>query len=580
MANKPIIYQVFTRLYGNRNTTRKEWGSVEENGTGKFSDFDTKTLKAIKQMGVSHIWYTGVIRHASKTDFSKFGIPTQHPSVVKGKAGSPYAICDYYDVDPDLADNVNDRMKEFEALVSRTHKAGLKMFIDFVPNHVARQYLSIAKPKGVVDLGADDDKNQGFNPQNNFYYCPGQSLDLSSILESADTYSDVINIGLPSLRGRAGGEASYYEEYPAKATGNDHFDNRPGMNDWYETVKLNYGIDYWTHFGHFDPIPDTWKKMTEILLFWAAKGVDGFRCDMAEMVPAAFWAYATREVKAKYPDILFMGEVYNPAEYRNYIHSGFDWMYDKVGMYDTMRAVTCGFASATSITGAWQAVDDIKDHMVYFLENHDEQRVASDFFAGDGKKGIPAMVASVLMKSSPFMLYAAEEYGEKGMDKEGFSGKDGRTTIFDYWSIDTLCRAASDELTDDEKYIYQMHEKTMQIARKEKAVDGDFYDLMYVNPWSEHFDNNKQYAFLRKKEDELLFVVVNFDDRDVDVQVRMAPHAMEFLQIPEGKYKSKDLLSAEKQTIELASDALVPMTIKARNARVWKITLPSCPLFS
>ena len=569
MTHKPIIYQVFTRLYGNRNTTRKEWGSVEENGTGKFSDFDTKTLKAIKQMGVSHIWYTGVIRHASQTDFSKFGIPAQHPSVVKGKAGSPYAICDYYDVDPDLADNVNDRMKEFEALVSRTHKAGLKMFIDFVPNHVARQYLSIAKPKGVVDLGADDDKNQGFNPQNNFYYCPGQSLDLSSILESA-----------PSLRGRAGGEATDYSEYPAKATGNDHFDNRPGMNDWYETVKLNYGIDYWTHFGHFDPIPDTWKKMTEILLFWASKGVDGFRCDMAEMVPAAFWAYATREVKAKYPDILFMGEVYSPAEYRNYIHSGFDWMYDKVGMYDTMRAVTCGFASATAITGAWQAVDDIKEHMVYFLENHDEQRVASDFFAGDGKKGIPAMVASVLMKSSPFMLYAAEEYGEKGMDKEGFSGKDGRTTIFDYWSIDTLCRAASDELTDDEKYIYQMHEKTMQIARKEKAVDGDFYDLMYVNPWSEHFDNNKQYAFLRKKEDELLFVVVNFDDKDVDVQVRMAPHAMEFLQIPEGKYKSKDLLSAEKQTIELASDGLVPMTIKARNARVWKFTLSTSPLFS
>ena len=573
MTHKPIIYQVFTRLYGNRNTTRKEWGSVEENGTGKFSDFDSKTLKAIKQMGVSHIWYTGVIRHASQTEFSKFGIPTQHPSVVKGKAGSPYAICDYYDVDPDLADNVNDRMKEFEALISRTHKAGLKMFIDFVPNHVARQYLSIAKPKGVVDLGADDDQNQGFNPQNNFYYCPGQSLDLSSILESA-----------PSLRERAGGEAetsfSSYSECPAKATGNDHFDNRPGMNDWYETVKLNYGIDYWTHYGHFDPIPDTWKKMTEILLFWASKGVDGFRCDMAEMVPAAFWAYATREVKAKYPEILFMGEVYNPAEYRNYIHSGFDWMYDKVGMYDTMRAVTCGYASATAITGAWQSVDDIKEHMVYFLENHDEQRVASDFFAGDAKKGIPAMVASVLMKSSPFMLYAAEEYGEKGMDKEGFSGKDGRTTIFDYWSIDTLCRAASDELTDDEKYIYQMHEKTMQIARKEKAVDGDFYDMMYVNPWSEHFDNNKQYAFLRKKEDELLFVVVNFDDKDVEIHVRIAPHAMEFLQIPEGKYKSKDLLSAEKQTIELASDALVPMTIKARSARVWKFTLSPSPLFS
>ena len=545
MTNKPIIYQVFTRLYGNRNTTRKEWGSVEENGTGKFSDFDAKTLKAIKQMGISHIWYTGVIRHASQTDFSKFGIPTQHPSVVKGKAGSPYAICDYYDVDPDLADDVDNRMKEFEALIVRTHKAGLKMFIDFVPNHVARQYVSIAKPKGVVDLGADDDKDQGFNPQNNFYYCPGCKLETP--------------------------QASDYEENPAKATGNDHFDNRPGMNDWYETVKLNYGIDYWTHFGHFDPVPDTWKKMTEILLFWAAKGIDGFRCDMAEMVPAAFWAYATGKVKEKYPEILFMGEVYNPAEYRNYIHSGFDWMYDKVGMYDTMRAVTCGYGSAAAITGAWQTVDDIKEHMVYFLENHDEQRVASDFFAGDAKKGIPAMVASILMKSSPFMLYAGEEYGEKGMDKEGFSGKDGRTTIFDYWSVDTLCRAASCELTDDEKYVYEMHEKTMKIARKEKAVDGEFYDLMYVNPWSEHFDNNKQYAFFRKNDDELLFVVVNFDDKDVDIKVRVAPHAIEYLQIPEKKYKAKDLLSDEKLDMELVSDGLVAMSIKARGARVWKV---------
>ena len=559
-SSKLIIYQVFTRLYGNRCQTRKPFGTIEENGCGKMNDFSPSVLKHIREQGFTHVWYTGIIRHATTTDYSRYGIPRQHPAVVKGRAGSPYAITDYYDVDPDLAVDVPHRMEEFAKLVNRTHRAGMKMIIDFVPNHVARQYQSIAKPAGIRDLGEDDNPDLGFDLQNNFYYCPGQSF---------SPYLDLYH-----------GEKEPYTESPAKATGNDHFDNRPGMNDWYETVKLNYGIDYWTHFGHFDPIPDTWKKMTEILLFWASKGVDGFRCDMAEMVPAAFWAYATREVKAKHPEILFMGEVYNPAEYRNYIHSGFDWMYDKVGMYDTMRAVTCGFASATAITGAWQAVDDIKEHMVYFLENHDEQRVASDFFAGDGKKGIPAMVASVLMKSSPFMLYAAEEYGEKGMDKEGFSGKDGRTTIFDYWSIDTLCRAASDELTDDEKYIYQMHEKTMQIARKEKAVDGDFYDLMYVNPWSEHFDNNKQYAFLRKKEDELLFVVVNFDDRDVDVQVRIASHAMEFLQIPEGKYKSKDLLSAEKQTIELASDALVPMTIKARSARVWKFTLPSSPLFS
>lgn len=548
MTDKVIIYQVFTRLFGNRNTTRKEWGTIAENGSGKFNDFDSKTLKSIKKLGVSHIWYTGVIRHATQTNYSQYGIPSQSATVVKGKAGSPYAICDYYDVDPDLAVNVEKRMDEFNKLVVRTHKAGLKVMIDFVPNHVAREYKSICKPEGIEDLGANDDKSQGFSPQNNFYYCPGCHFE-------------------PSF------DKGDYDEYPARATGNDHFDNHPGINDWYETVKLNYGVDYWTRFGHFSPVPDTWDKMVEILLFWASKGIDGFRCDMAEMVPTAFWAYATAKVKTQYPHIVFMGEVYNPSEYRNYINSGFDWMYDKVGMYDAMRAVISGEAPAHILTGAWQSVDDIKEHMVYFLENHDEQRIASDFFAGSAIKGLPGMVASVLMKSSPFMLYAAEEYGEKGMDKEGFSGKDGRNTIFDYWSVDTLCRAEADALNEEERLVFAVHEKTLQIARKEKAVDGDFYDLMYVNPSSENFNNEKQFAFLRKKDNELLIVVVNFDDRDVNIQVRIPSHAFEYLAIPEKKYKAKDLLSGDKQDIVLSNDGLVPMSLASRGSRVWKITI-------
>lgn len=548
MTDKVIIYQVFTRLFGNRNTTRKEWGTIAENGSGKFNDFDSKTLKSIKKLGVSHIWYTGVIRHATQTNYSQYGIPSQSATVVKGKAGSPYAICDYYDVDPDLAVNVEKRMDEFNKLVVRTHKAGLKVMIDFVPNHVAREYKSICKPEGIEDLGANDDKSQGFSPQNNFYYCPGCHFE-------------------PSF------DKGDYDEYPARATGNDHFDSHPGINDWYETVKLNYGVDYWTRFGHFSPVPDTWDKMVEILLFWASKGIDGFRCDMAEMVPTAFWAYATAKVKSLYPHIVFMGEVYNPSEYRNYINSGFDWMYDKVGMYDAMRAVISGEAPAHILTGAWQSVDDIKEHMVYFLENHDEQRIASDFFAGSAIKGLPGMVASVLMKSSPFMLYAAEEYGEKGMDKEGFSGKDGRNTIFDYWSVDTLCRAEADALNEEERLVFAVHEKTLQIARKEKAVDGDFYDLMYVNPSSENFNNEKQFAFLRKKDNELLIVVVNFDDRDVNIQVRIPSHAFEYLAIPEKKYKAKDLLSGDKQDIVLSNDGLVPMSLASRGSRVWKITI-------
>ena len=546
MNDKILIYQVLTRLYGNRNVNRKENGTIEENGTGKFKDFNAKTLKHIREMGFSHIWFTGVIRHATQTDYTKYGIPAQHPAVVKGRAGSPYAICDYYDVDPDLAVKVDKRMEEFEAMIARTHKAGLKVIMDFVPNHVARQYKSVVKPRGVKDLGANDNSNEGFNPQNNFYYCPGCKFE-------------------PQF------DVQGYEEYPAKSTGNDHFDPHPGMNDWYETVKLNYGVDYYTHYGHFDPIPDTWNKMTDILLFWAKKGIDGFRCDMAEMVPAAFWAWATDKVKYRYPDIIFIGEVYNPAEYRNYIHSGFDYLYDKVGMYDTMRNVICGNGSASFITGAWQSTDDISRHMLYFLENHDEQRVASDFFAGDARKGIPGLVASVLMRSNPFMLYAAEEYGEKGMDKEGFSGVDGRTTIFDYWSIDTLCRAADGTLSDDEQYIYTMHEKVLQIARKEKAIDGDFYDLMYANPWSDKFDNNRLFAFLRKKDKDILLVVCNFSDHVADIDVNIPAHAMRTLSIAEKAYKAKDLLTGEQQTLQLQENGKVSMTVQAYGARIWKL---------
>ena len=549
-SQKVIVYQVFTRLYGNRNTTRKENGTIADNGCGKMADFTPAVLKGIAKMGISHVWYTGVIRHATQTDYSQYGIPRQHPAVVKGKAGSPYAIADYYDIDPDLAVDVKLRMQEFEQLVQRTHDAGLKVIIDFVPNHVARQYKSVCKPRGVKDLGETDNAMMGFDPQNNFYYCPGQRF-----MPYFDLY---------------GGEPEPYLEEPAKATGNDHFDNAPGQNDWYETVKLNYGVDYYAgRVGHFDPKPDTWKKMTDILLFWAKKGVDGFRCDMAEMVPAEFWAYATKVVKSKYKQLVFIGEVYNPGEYRHYLASGFDWLYDKVGMYDTMRAVICHHAPASAISHAWQATDDIRDHMLYFLENHDEQRVASDFFAASGWKGVPGMIASLLMQQNPFMLYAGEEYGERGMDREGFSGNDGRTTIFDYWSVDTLCRAAQKKLTADEEALFDIHQKTMLLARQEKAVtDGVFFDLMYVNGHLE-----RQYAFLRYAGGELLLVVTNFEDRDVVTDVNIPAHAFDYLGIKEKKVIGTDLLTKEKLAMSLRKDGSVRMEIKARSGRVWKIKI-------
>lgn len=547
-SNKIILYQIFTRLYGNTNQTCKPNGTIEENGCGKMNDFTPAVLKHISQLGVSHIWYTGVIRHATMTDYTKYGIPRQHPAVVKGKAGSPYAITDYYDIDPDLAVNVDKRMAEFEQLVERTHKAGMKVIIDFVPNHVARQYRSICKPRGVKDLGQGDNPSNGFDPQNNFYYCPGQSF---------APYFDLYH-----------GETEPYTEEPAKSTGNDCFHNAPGINDWYETVKLNYGVDYYAgRVGHFDPVPDTWKKMTDILLFWAKKGIDGFRCDMAEMVPAEFWAYATAKVKAKYPELVFIGEVYNPAEYRNYLAAGFDYLYDKVGMYDTMFQIIRHQQSTQAITSAWQATDDIRDHMLYFLENHDELRIGSDFFAADGRKAVPALVVNALMQQNPFMLYAGQEYGERGMDQEGFSGKDGRTTIFDYWSVGTLVRAAQHQLTAEEQELADIYKKVLNIARKEKAVsEGQTYDLMYVNG-----SFHRQYMFLRKSKTSQLLVVANFDDVPVTVDVQIPAHAFEFLGLREKTYAATDLLSGQAASLGLKANQPVSVEVPARHAVVYKL---------
>lgn len=549
---KVIIYQVFTRLFGNRNQTRKECGTIEENGSGKMRDFDREVLRRIKALGVTHVWYTGIIRHATTTDYSAFGIPCQHPAIVKGRAGSPYAITDYYDIDPDIADDVDNRMAEFEALVERTHKAGMQVVIDFVPNHVARQYRSIAKPDGVKDLGETDNDGMHFSTDNNFYYCWGMRF-------SPDI----------DLKGEAD---EPYMELPAKATGNDHFGCSPGRNDWYETVKLNYGIDYCDASGrseHFYPVPDTWNKMTDILLFWASKGVDAFRCDMAEMVPTAFWAWATDKVKCRYPEIKFIGEVYDPGQYRNYISAGFDYLYDKVGMYDCVRDVICGRRKASDITWQWQVTDDICGHMLYFLENHDEQRIASDFFAASGAKGVPGLIVSVLMRQNPFMLYAGQEFGESGMDKEGFSGVDGRTTIFDYWSVPSVFRGYYDrrKQTREERMLEAVYAKVLNVATNEQAVaEGEFYDLMYANI---HIGSNL-YAFLRKYGSEVLLVVANFSSERSECGVNIPEHAFDFLDMPEGEYQAEDLLTDDKMVLSLSKGKPVRMSVGSCSGRVWK----------
>ena len=559
--SKIIVYQVLTRLFGANKKSPVPDGSREQSGCGTMSDFTTKALEQIKRLGATHIWYTGIIEHAQQTDYSAFGIALDNASVVKGRAGSPYAIKDYYDVDPDLAKHPEDRMKEFENLVRRTHQAGLKVIIDFVPNHVARQYKSDACPEGVTDLGANDDKTKAFNPQNNFYYLPGQQF-------------------IPPVDSGFSGVA--YSENPAKATGNDCFTASPSRNDWYETVKLNYGVDYSNGTRHFDPVPDTWNKMTHILLFWASKGVDAFRCDMAEMVPCEFWGWAIPQVKAVYPHIDFIAEVYNPNEYRNYLYNGhFDYLYDKVGMYDTLRDVVCG-GSASNITYAWQKVDDILPRMLNFLENHDEQRLASDFFAGNAERGKAALLVSALMQTNPFMLYFGQELGERGMDQEGFSGRDGRTTIFDYWTIDSIRRWRDNGkfdgqlLSQEEKELQAYYQRVLTLCNEEAAIrEGGFYDVMYVNYDNPQMDTNRIYAFMRSSGKERILVVANFTDSDVQTVVRIPAHLFEHFGIVSKKdtVNAVDLLSGKKEPITFAPDALTTLNLPANGGKVLKFKL-------
>ena len=541
---KPIIYQLLPRTFANYNETRRHNGTLQENGCGTLNAITPKALRAIRDLGATHVWYTGVIRHAT----------AQHntPAIVKGKAGSPYAITDYYDIDPDLCENQRQRMKEFTDLVERSHKANLQVIIDFVPNHVAREYHSTCKPKGVEDLGATDNPAWAFSPLNNFYY----------IHEPFAPQFD--------LQG--------YSENPTRATGNDCFSAHPSKNDWYETIKLNYGVFYQNGGEQqFEPIPNTWHKMLHILLFWAGKGIDGFRCDMAEMVPQAFWSWAIKQVKEQYPDILFIAEVYNPDLYRAYIAAGFDYLYDKVGMYDYLRGVTSKNWAVEGITQQWQAVDDIRQHMLYFLENHDEQRIASGFFCGRGMCAEPAMIVAATLGSNPVMIYAGQELGEKGMDAEGFSGMDGRSTIFDYWGIKSIQAWANHGkfdgagLDEEQRSLRQFYRNLLRLARTEKAVtQGEMYDLEYAQ--GEGFNKHEQYAYIRKYKQQILLIILNFDDRQRDISVRIPQEAFVHLHQPEyAMVQATDLLTGAEYTFPFSAHTPICLTLPAWKGVILKI---------
>lgn len=585
---KEVVYQVFTRLFGNKNTTNKPWGTIEENGVGKFNDFTDKALQEIKKLGVTHIWYTGVPHHALIRDYTKYGISNDDPEVVKGRAGSPYAVKDYYNVNPDLAVNPAKRLEEFEALIARTHKNGLKVIIDIVPNHIARNYKSVSNPKGVRDFGADDDTTLEYARNNNFYYIPGKAFEVPT----SDAYKPLNGEQNPLIDGK-------FTEIPAKWTGNGSRLAKPDINDWYETVKVNYGIrpdgtkdfpllpegydkkdckahyEFWTN----KDVPSSWKKFRDIALYWTAKGVDGFRYDMAEMVPYEFWSYMNSAIKMKNPNAFLLAEVYNPKEYRNYIKLGkMDYLYDKVETYDHLKAVIQGKTLPDGLSDIQNGLADIEHHMLHFLDNHDEQRLASPEFAGSAEKGKPMMVISATISSSPTMIYFGQEVGEAGKENAGF-GTHSRTSIFDYIGVPHHQRWMNEgkfdggQLTESEKELRDFYKRLLNFTLNSEALMGKFQEIQSINRDKTTGYDPGLYSYVRWSNLEKLIIVANLSWVTTSNFVLKVPEEIiKSWNLQDGSYDITDQLYGSKTQLKVSEGkGTIAIQIKPSESFIFKL---------
>jgi len=588
--HKEVIYQVFTRLFGNVNTTNKPWGTIEENGIGKFNDFTEKALNEIKDLGVTHIWYTGVPHHDVIRDYTKYGISNDDPDVVKGRAGSPYAVKDYYNVNPDLAENPANRLEEFGALIERTHKAGMKVIIDIVPNHVARNYQSVSNPEGVEDFGASDDKTKTYDVNNNFYYNPGEEFQVPEFLNG---YQPLGGDKHP-LSDRK------FKEVPAKWTGDGSRSSQPHFNDWYETVKVNYGVspdgrkdfnelpegfdnkDYKVHFEFWKDktVPDSWIKFRDIALYWLDFGVDGFRFDMAEMVPVEFWSFMNSSIKTKNPEAYIIAEVYNTSLYRDYIKKGkMDYLYDKVQLYDTIKHIMQGHGSTDHIPYIQEDLKDIEHHMLHFLENHDEQRIASPEFVGNAEKGKPAMVVSATISTSPTMIYFGQEVGEPGAEDAGF-GSPSRTSIFDYVGVPTLQRWVNDKQfdggnsTEKEKELRDYYKRLLNFTINSSALAENYQDIHHYNRQQTEWYNDNVLSFVRWSNEEKLIVISNFNPNETyGFELQLPQDIIEKWQLKEGDYQALDqLYNQYHSTLKVSDDqGKIRIDIKPLESFILKI---------
>jgi glycosidase len=622
-GTRPRIYQLFVRLFGNCNETRQPNGTLAVNGVGKFGDINDRALSSLRSLGFSHLWLTGVLQQATGTDYSAIGQPADDPDLLKGIAGSPYAIKDYFDVCPDYAHEPKERLAEFNALLYRIHGHGLKALIDFVPNHVARCYHSDVKPD--LNFGAGDDRSSFFDPRNNFFYLQpdehGPPLRLPT-WENGVALSPTCKLEGIRCDGHFSGEMDH-----GRVTGNDVASWTPGINDWYETVKLNYGFNFAdgskktrAYPNAANPqaaIPDTWTKMDQVIAYWQAMGVDGFRCDMSHMEPPEFWKWLISRARQRVPDVFFIGEAYDgdPAKVPgsdpiisqlhggksnvmfDLLDAGFNAVYDDPS-YKALKNIYDGPGWANDLDGA-RSDDFIFENSVRYAENHDEVRLASKNNWGNiGMAAGPAVSAVLFgVGRGAVMLYSGQEVGEPAQGGEGFGGDDGRSSIFDYWSMPEFLKWTNEykydgaRLSPGQKTLQEGYGRLLVLVSEPAFRDGNFFAL---NPGNNRNPNFGQtggepagghwlYAFLRVDPIswQRFLVAVNLNPRAElkGNRVMFSPEAIRFLDLApnDSRIHGRERLSGKTEFVAnisslAAADGLALPTLLPLTAYFFEIT--------
>jgi glycosidase len=614
------------------NEMRKRNGTLAENGVGRFTDINDAALSAIRQMGFTHVWLTGILQQATATDYSEFGQPADDTDLLKGLAGSPYAIKDYFDVCPDYAENPAERLKEFRDLIARLHAQGLKAIIDLVPNHVARSYDSCVKPDCNFGTrggsGTGDDISKFFDPHNNFFYLTpdgnGPPLRLPTFREGQPVSATCQAVAAVCDRRTPNEDGGYKpplqncdgffdgEKTFGRVTGNNVVSWTPHLNDWYETIKLNYGFDftdpsksvreYPNAWSPDKEIPNTWKKVDQVIEHWQSLGVDGFRCDMSHMVPPEMWSWTIAQARRRQPDVFFMGEAYNddPAKVPgsdpvvsqlnwgqgnvlfDLLNAGFNAVYDAPA-YRTLKRIYEGSCWANDIDR--DIGDDFICHnSVRYAENHDEVRLAARTEWGGVGMNVGRPVSAILygLSRGAIMLYNGQEVGESGAGAEGFGGDDARTSIFDYWSMPELVKWVNDHkydgarLSKEQKELRKFYSRLINLVGEPAFADGNFFSLNRANCDNEHFgrlpdeqaSGHWLYAFLRYEvvSGQRFLVVANLHP-DValrDIIILLPNDALRFLDLQTGGTVTlRDRLSEEpvetNATFDDASVATIPL---------------------